>query len=123
MDDQTKLRMLDEILEVIQRYESGCPQKHKRKSIPKTVRDMVWDTYIGNKYGVGKCYCCRSVIDSKKFECGHVVAASLGGPNTVENLRPICGTCNKSMGTQNLEDFRRSHFSFTKHYSSWCVIS
>lgn len=121
MDDQTKLKMLDEIMNVIEKYKEN-PQKHKRKSIPKAVRDMVWNTYIGDKYGVGKCYCCRSVIDSKKFECGHVLASSLGGPNTVENLRPICGTCNKSMGTQNLEEFRRSHFPLVKKHGKWCVI-
>ena len=39
------------------------------------------------------------------FECGHVKAKTNGGKNSVENLRPICGICNKSMGTNHMYDF------------------
>ena len=27
--------------------------------------------------------------------------------NTLDNLRPICKTCNRSMGTMNLEEFKK----------------
>ena len=49
-------------------------------------------------------------VDSKKFDCGHVVASAIGGQNVVENLRPVCATCNKSMGTQNMEEFKDIYF-------------
>jgi hypothetical protein len=38
-------------------------------------------TYIGREKGVGNCFCCNSEIDSKHFECGHVIPISKGGPN------------------------------------------
>lgn len=61
------------------------------------------------KYGtliLGNCYVCNKEIDSKHFECGHVVARKKGGEDKLDNLRPICEECNKSMGTQNLQEFK-----------------
>jgi len=81
-----------------------------RKSIPKSLKIKVWDKYIGAEKGLGKCYCCQANLDSKNFECGHVKAVKKGGANTLANLRPICGCCNKSMGTQNLEHFKAEYF-------------
>jgi 5-methylcytosine-specific restriction endonuclease McrA len=46
-------------------------------------------------------------ISMNNFECGHVLAEAKGGQLSVENLRPICGGCNRSMGSENLEDFKR----------------
>ena len=91
--------------------------KYKRKSIPKAVKDKVWDTYIGIRYGVGPCHCCQGIIDSKNFDCGHILAAANGGENIVENLRPLCSTCNKSMGKQNLEEFKQIYFGKKKKRS------
>ena len=86
-----------------------------RKSIPKTLKNKVWDTYIGKKNGVGKCYCCKTEIDSKNFDCGHIVAVKNGGKKTVENMRPICSPCNKSMGTENMISFGDSYFPQNKN--------
>ena len=96
----------------------GGVGKYKRKSIPKAVKDKVWNTYIGKSCGIGKCYCCDTIIDSKNFDCGHVVAAAHGGKNVTENLRPVCSTCNKSMGTQNMDEFKRIYFSNSQYYCS-----
>lgn len=79
--------------------------KKVKKSIPKPVKNMVWNKYVGKEYGIGKCFCCQSDIDSKHFECGHVIAEVLGGETTVDNLRPVCGLCNKSMGTLDMNSF------------------
>jgi len=81
-----------------------------RKNIPKTIKNKVWDKYIGPEKGQGQCYCCKGKLDSKNFECGHVIPVKNGGRNILNNLRPICSCCNKSMGTQNLEDFKQTYF-------------
>lgn len=81
-----------------------------RKSIPKSLKNKVWNTYIGKDRGTGKCICCDSEIDSKNFDCGHVVAVKHNGKNTLENLRPICSPCNKSMGDENLFKFKDQYF-------------
>jgi hypothetical protein len=77
----------------------------KKATIPKTLKNKVWDHYIGKKYGIGPCYCCKRDLDSKDFECGHVQAEARGGKTNLRNLRPICGTCNRSMGTENMHKF------------------
>ena len=60
---------------------------------------------------MGPCYVCRTSISIWDFECGHVVAESNGGETTLNNLRPICGVCNKSMGTMDLEEYKKTYFS------------
>jgi len=86
------------------------PKKIKRKTIPQPLRRQVWETYNGYKYNV-KCYCCKhNNINPFQFECGHVVADAKGGSINVNNLRPICSSCNKSMGTNNLYDFKKTFF-------------
>jgi len=78
--------------------------KEKRKSIPKNIKDQVWDHHIGKKKGNAKCFCCKKKeIRQSCFHAGHVVSVAEGGPTTVDNLRPICRSCNQSMGTMNMD--------------------
>jgi hypothetical protein len=44
-------------------------------------------------------------ITTFNFECGHDIAKCKGGFDTVENLIPICSTCNKSMGSKSIQEF------------------
>ena len=78
----------------------------ERKSIPKPVRIQVWNKYIGEENGLGKCNVCSTEIKVSNFDCGHIIAASEGGEDIVANLVPICRLCNLSMGTMNLNDFK-----------------
>ena len=79
-----------------------------RSSIPAPLRERVWDHYIGREYGIGKCFTCNFKEISKfYFECGHVKSVACGGKHTLANLRPVCGLCNKSMGKNNLLQFKK----------------
>ena len=84
--------------------------KHYRKSVPKALKDRLWDIVFGPEAGQGGCYVCGAIINSKRFEAGHVIAVHNNGSTTLENLKCICSTCNKSMGTQNLEEFKKTYF-------------
>lgn len=78
-------------------------------TISKALKVSVWNTYIGEEVGKSKCYCCNITdITQSKFHCGHVVAKKNGGDNSIENLKPICELCNKSMKTKNLEEFKNT---------------
>lgn len=77
--------------------------------ITKRHRDFVWKRDIGNSK-IGKCYVCDCTITDDNFEAGHIIAKAKGGTNDVSNLRSICIPCNKSIGTQNLEDFKKENF-------------
>lgn len=79
--------------------------KHKR-SIPLTLKKLVWDKYVGLKIGQTKCFCCKKTdIIQMSFHCGHVKSEAEGGTLTISNLRPICQSCNSSMGTMNMNEF------------------
>lgn len=78
----------------------------KRKSIPKAVKVSIWKKYISPSKLDGKCFVgCGTLIQINNFEAGHVISFSNGGENTIENLRPICSLCNKSMGKTNMNEF------------------
>ena len=85
-------------------------EKTKRKTIPKSVKDKLWDDTYGPSKGEAECYVCNCIINSKKFDCGHIVSVKNGGSDSIDNLKPICSTCNKSMGIENLEDFKSKYF-------------
>jgi len=86
----------------------------KRKSCPKTVKEMVWAKYCGINKMIGKCYVCNRPIHFTSFEVGHNKAFTKGGKWNINNLRPICRTCNRSMGTMSIEAFKRKHFSIKR---------
>jgi hypothetical protein len=77
-----------------------------KKPIDKSLRASVWKTYASETDFVVLCYCCNiKEIDPFNFECGHIQAEAVGGETTLTNLRPICGLCNKAMGTKNMKTF------------------
>ena len=93
----------------------------KKKHIPLTLRRIVWNTYIGEHIGAVLCPICNiTVITQLNFSCGHVVSEHNGGHTVVENLRPICSSCNHSMGTQHMFEFNESLHEKKK---KCCIIS
>jgi len=88
--------------------EDSTPKK--RRSCPKAVKEAHWRKYIGNKLK-GKCYVCGKPITFFDFEVGHNRAFVKGGSWNINNLRPICRTCNRSMGTMTIEAFKKKYFS------------
>jgi 5-methylcytosine-specific restriction endonuclease McrA len=72
-----------------------------KEVIPKALREQVWITYNSTKYNA-TCYVrwCSNVITPFKFEVGHNIPESKGGTLDISNLRPICASCNRSMGNR-----------------------
>ena len=82
----------------------------RRKTIPKILKDLTWQKWIGDDIAKAKCLCCGvNDIKMNSFHCGHIIAEADGGPTTVDNLRPVCATCNLSMRTQNMLEFKGTH--------------
>ena len=96
----------------ITRYPKPSSQKPKRKSLPKGVRDSVWFKYFRGT--VGKCYVCKAPITITNFEVGHNKSVFARGKNHIKNLRPICRSCNRSMGTMSIETYKRTYYSTGK---------
>ena len=70
----------------------------KKERIPKALREQVWRTICGDKFET-KCNVtwCTNTINVFDFEVGHNVPESKGGTLGLDNLRPICSQCNRSM--------------------------
>jgi len=82
----------------------------KKVKIPSKVRLDVWATYIGEDIAKHKCICCKRVtIKQTEFEVGHVLSEAHGGTLEINNLRPICSVCNKSMGPRYMVDFVKQY--------------
>ena len=82
----------------------------KKKTIPKILKDLTWSRWVGDDIAKAKCLCCGvNEIKMNSFHCGHVISEADGGPTTVDNLRPVCATCNLSMRTQNMTMFKSKH--------------
>lgn len=75
------------------------------------MRQTIWLAHIGRKFEA-KCKVswCQSIITPFTFEAGHNVPESKGGATSVDNLIPICSTCNKSMGNRyTITEYSRLH--------------
>ena len=70
----------------------------KRTNIPKALREQVWIKFNGTTFK-HKCFVswCTNMITVFNYECGHNIPVTKGGHTTIDNLRPICSNCNKSM--------------------------
>jgi hypothetical protein len=77
-----------------------------RKRITKNLRLSVWSKRFETSM-VGNCYVCLRSLNYDDFECGHVDSVFYGGKTNLNNLEPICGGCNRDMGIQNLEEYKK----------------
>ena len=81
-------------------------KNQKKKNIPKNVKTNIWNTYIDANIPRHKCLCCKkSIILNTEFHVGHVISEFHGGTLEINNLRPICASCNYSMGTMNMVEY------------------
>ena len=72
-----------------------------KESIPKRVRELVWTTHNCEVF-THKCFVswCDNNINVFNFQVGHDIPESKGGTLDIDNLKPICGNCNLSMGNK-----------------------
>jgi 5-methylcytosine-specific restriction endonuclease McrA len=90
---------------------------YHKKNIPVALKKEVWIHTNGENFKA-KCYVkwCTTTITPFTFECGHNIPESKGGSTIINNLFPICSSCNKSMGnrysiTEFSENFKKKNTS------------
>ncbi len=76
------------------------------KTITHTIRMQVWEKYYGMNMGTAICPVCKiTTIYQMSFHCGHINPKSKGGLNHKDNLRPLCQSCNSSMGNTHFDEY------------------
>ena len=80
--------------------------KPKKTAIPAAIKTLVWNKWIGEKVAEAGCYACKvTTITMRHHHTGHVISEKHGGGCTIDNLRPVCGNCNLSMGTMDMNEY------------------
>jgi 5-methylcytosine-specific restriction endonuclease McrA len=82
--------------------------KNQKLNKKKQIKKLVWNKWIGEEIGKSKC-CKLTDITQLSFHCGHIIAESNGGELKLDNLKPICQSCNSSIGSQNMNDFIKKY--------------
>lgn len=107
-------RLVSHLDKVIDKDER--PSKSDRMT--KNLRHKVWEQFNGRLLD-GKCFSCDGNITFENFHAGHVISKKEGGTKTLENLRPLCQSCNCSMGSEHMYDYiRRNKFKGVKNLTS-----
>ena len=85
--------------------------------ISKKLKHEVWVHWF--KEAESALCPCGTAITEEENHCGHIVARAKGGKTAVENLRPVCASCNLRMKTRNLNDY----FAESDFKSLLCICS
>lgn len=74
--------------------------EHTRKRFmrytPAEFQDLI--TRTGNR-----CLCCGVSGDITRLVGDHIVPISLGGVNLIDNIQPLCSTCNQRKGNRIID--------------------
>ena len=109
-NNRSKEDIIESITEPIVKQKSESkPEIKKKLKIAPHIRFQVWKHYIGDKI-IAKCFCCNQeditpFTNYKTFHTGHIISEYNGGKILLENLLPICGDCNRVMGTTNWDEY------------------
>jgi hypothetical protein len=94
------------MLDKMEWYYQELSKARIRKSIPKPTREAIWRKSYGSSLD-GICTMCKqNLISVFRFHCAHVLAVVKGGTNDIDNLAPICDSCNLSMGDEHMHIFK-----------------
>ncbi len=102
-----RIRYTDKVRRAIRAWRDRNPESFsvatqrrralKRQS-PGTFTRAEWKALCA-RYG-HRCLCCG---EKKRLTVDHVVPLSQGGANTIDNIQPLCGTCNQRKYTKHID--------------------
>ncbi len=88
-------------IDILKQIQEIPDKQYKKDNIPKRIKELVWITYNGELFSK-KCFVswCNNITNVFNFHTGHDIPNSKGGTLDIENLKPICSSCNLSMGNK-----------------------
>jgi len=89
-----------------------------RKRFTKSDIEKVWQEYIGTS-DESICPLCgeNRIIFSDRltWEMAHIKAHAEGGSSDLSNIRPLCFTCNRSMGVKHIRAYLTERYPERYH--------
>lgn len=93
-----------------------CLISAKTRKIKKKVVLQTWEKWNsfkkinerGDSYS--SCFVCKKQLEQENFQCGHIIPFFYGGENNMDNLQPICSSCNNDMNIENLYSYKNRMF-------------
>lgn len=70
-----------------------------------------WQLLVGYYCPAGLCLDCGN---ARKLTYDHVIPLSKGGSNYIDNIQPLCGSCNSKKSNHNSIDFRPDKGEFAR---------
>jgi hypothetical protein len=103
--------------QIVDKLKIVCNKCHKKTSnrlrVPRynnvKTKSTLWIYQFGEVQNA-LCCCCNKT-DMNYFDewhKGHVISKKDGGSDMIENIRPICPECNRSMGTENMDNYMKN---------------
>ena len=105
-DFEPRRRYFDACVEQIRDMKTTA-NPYDDRPVTKSLRKKVWEKCLDSK-----CTICQDTIMEDDFEAGHIIARAKGGPTEIDNLIPICFTCNRSMGTRNANEYKKAAYPY-----------
>lgn len=82
------------------------PAFYEHKQPDKKTKQKVWQKCTDRKCAI----CKQTIITEGDYHVGHITARARRGKNDIDNLLPMCPSCNLRMGTRNAYEFQKDEF-------------
>src|SRR3972149_3754253 len=86
-------------IEQNRRWRQSKPGRVKYFTNGERITAQEW-RQLKEKYG-NQCLACRR--DDINLEVDHIIPTTLGGTNSVDNIQPLCRSCNASKGARIID--------------------
>lgn len=101
--------------------------KSQRHKFSKSERDELWEShYDGRTEHVCPIFNCGTIMYKNipyGFHIGHKISLYNKGTNDIDNLAPICASCNSRMNTTDFDDYNENEklkYIWKKYKTSEC---
>ena len=99
-----------------QQSKSSKEVAKRRKTLNTSTVCKVWKATFGDTF-TAKCKLCRQAnltletrTGENAWEVSHIIPFSEGGSDEAENLRPLCRSCNRSMGGKSFKTYVEENY-------------